>query len=130
MTHPTDAGYQWGAVGFNTAYKMIGTEVMWLGVEDGAASLKYKQATATAQPGDLADQPQAAEAANTAAGLQARWTRPLTQGDLMVLEADTSNIQLIVAWKAGVYCTRWFLALCYQTRVRGILHRRNLYALC
>ena len=96
--------FAWGAVGFNTVYKMIGTEVMWLGVEDGAASLKYKQATAKQTPTDYADaddQPQGADVANTLAGIQARWTRPLSQGSLMTLTDDTSAVQIITAWKTG-----------------------------
>lgn len=91
----------WGAVGFNSGTKMPGTEVMWLGVENAQATLKYKTASSYDQPVDVAEVPQDATVENVPAGTQARWTRPFKQGELAELTVDTSAYNIMFASKAG-----------------------------
>ena len=101
MLVPT--GREWGALGFNTAKAMAGLQLMWLGVEDGTPSLKYKTAEGYFAPADSLDQPENTdvEIANTAKGLQARWKRPVKQGSLFDLTEGTATYTIIYAGKAG-----------------------------
>jgi hypothetical protein len=95
-------GQSWGAVGFNTGGAvMTGTEIMWLGVEDGEATLKYKLAAGQFTPADSVEQPNDVEVANTANGIQARWKRPVKQTGLIDLTDGTSALTIIYAAKAG-----------------------------
>lgn len=92
----------WGAVGFNSGTKMPGTEVMWLGVENAQATLKYKTAPSYDEPVNVAGEvPQDATVENVPAGTQARWTRPFKQGELAELTVDTSAYNIMFASKAG-----------------------------
>ena len=94
-------GLAWGAVGFNSKGAMKGTEVMWLGVENGLPSLQYKMASSYATPANTADQPQSVTAENVAAGIQAKWTRKLVEGGLTVLTDDTAALNILFVSKAG-----------------------------